>query len=268
MSTELIPYVDVRSMAEEMAASQMFGFKTPAQALTMMLIAQANGQHPAAAARDYDLIDGKKPSKKAEAMLRDFLAAGGSVQWHQLDNEIADATFSHPQGGSVRIDWSIQRARDASLAGKDVWKKYPRSMLRSRCISEGVRTVYPAATGGLPAPEEAMHVNGETGTADTGEVRMPQRKAPAPAADVVDVDARTVGEPVAAPPDPTPRAPMGGPGTINAGQVKYLQNKAKALELSDEAVAALLARHGAAGLDTSMTVAQFDAIKAELLSQQ
>lgn len=173
--SNIVPYQDMRQMADAMAKSKLFGMKTPDEVIALMLVAQANGQHPAAAARDYDIIQGR-PSKKAEAMLRDFIAAGGSVQWHRLDNECAEATFSHPHGGTVRIDWDMRRAKEAGLGGKDMYRKFPRQMLRSRCISEGVRTVYPVATGGMYAPEEveAMpRVERDMGAAEVIEPAMP-----------------------------------------------------------------------------------------------
>ena len=173
--SNIVPYQDMRQMADAMAKSKLFGMKTPDEVIALMLVAQANGQHPAAAARDYDIIQGR-PSKKAEAMLRDFIAAGGSVQWHRLDNECAEATFSHPHGGTVRIDWDMRRAKEAGLGGKDMYRKFPRQMLRSRCISEGVRTVYPVATGGMYAPEEveAMpRVERDMGAAEVVEPEMP-----------------------------------------------------------------------------------------------
>lgn len=144
---------DMERMALAFAQSGLFGVKTPDQALALCLIAQAEGRHPALAARDYDIIQGR-PAKKAEAMLRDFIGAGGKVEWHKLDDTIADATFSHPQGGTIRIDWDMKRAVVAGLGGKDMWKKFPRQMLRSRVVSEGVRTVLPAATSGMYVPEE------------------------------------------------------------------------------------------------------------------
>lgn len=149
----LIGFADIERMAGEMASAKLFGQQTKQQILSLMLIAQANGQHPAAAARDYDVIQGR-PSKKAEAMLRDFLLAGGSVQWHAYTDEKCDATFSHPQGGSVRVDWDKARMQKAKISNADMYSKYPRNMFRARCISEGVRTVYPVATGGMQAPEE------------------------------------------------------------------------------------------------------------------
>jgi hypothetical protein len=145
---------EMERLAVSIAKSNMFGMKTPEQALVLMAIAQAEGRHPALAARDYDVIQGR-PSKKAEAMLRDFLEGGGKVVWNALDDTVADATFSHPQGGSARISWDMQRAAQAGLGGKDNWKKFPRQMLRSRTVSEGVRTVWPMATSGLYVSEEA-----------------------------------------------------------------------------------------------------------------
>lgn len=144
---------DMDRMATAMAGSGFFGFKTPDQALAIMLIAQANGQHPATAAQDYDVIGGK-PAKKPQAMLRDFMASGGRVEWHQSDDNAADATFSHPAGGSIRVKWDMARANRMGLGSKDNYRKQPGVMFRWRCVSEGVRIVYPGATGGLYTPEE------------------------------------------------------------------------------------------------------------------
>src|SRR5512135_2000508 len=151
MTTALIPIDDMDRMAHAIAKSGLFGMKAPEQVLALMLIANAEGRHPAIVARDYDIIQGR-PAKKAEAMLRDFLDEGGKVEWHRLDDECADATFSHPQGGSVRINWDHARAKKAGLSGRDMYTKYARQMLRSRCVSEGCKTVYPAATSGFYEP--------------------------------------------------------------------------------------------------------------------
>lgn len=151
----LIPYQDVQSMAAAMAKSGLFGMKTADQALALMLVAQAEGQHPATIAQDYDIIQGRA-ARKTHSVLARFQAAGGSVQWHELTDTKAEATFSHPQGGSLRMAWTFEQARKANLTGKDNWKNYPRAMLRARCIAEGVRAVYPGAIGGLLVAEEAQ----------------------------------------------------------------------------------------------------------------
>jgi hypothetical protein len=143
---------DMETMALAIARGGLFGSKDPNAVLTLCLLAQAEGKHPALIMQDFHIIQGK-PAKKADAMLRDFLSGGGKVEWHTLTNECADATFSHPAGGSARIDWTMARAKAAGLATA-MWTKFPRQMLRSRVISEGVRTIYPGATSGLYVPEE------------------------------------------------------------------------------------------------------------------
>lgn len=155
----ITPYAvsDIERMARAFAASKLFGVQNPDQALALCLVAQAEGRHPATAAQDYSIIQGR-PSKKADAMLRDFISSGGKVEWHALGDDKADATFSHPSGGSVRIDWTIERANKAGLGGNAMYKKYPRQMLRSRCVSEGVRTVCPGATSGMYVPEEVHDI--------------------------------------------------------------------------------------------------------------
>jgi hypothetical protein len=147
-----MPLQDMQTLAAAIAKSGLFGIRTPEQALVLMAIAQAEGRHAVEAARDYDIIN-NRPAKKAEAMLRDFIKAGGTVKWHSLTDELADATFTHPQTGEVRIDWDMQRAQTA-FGKKDMYAKFPRQMLRSRVVSEGVRTLWPLATSGMYVPEE------------------------------------------------------------------------------------------------------------------
>ena len=158
-----MPIHDMQTLALAIAKSGLFGIKTPDQALVLMAIAQAEGRHPVEAARDYDIIQGR-PAKKAEAMMRDFIQAGGKVEWHELSDQRADATFTHPQTGSVRIDWDMARAITA-FGKKEMYGKFPRQMLRSRVVSEGVRTLWPLATSGMYVPEEASAIpehNGPT----------------------------------------------------------------------------------------------------------
>jgi len=164
-----MPLQDMQTLAVAIAKSNLFGIRTPEQALVLMAIAQAEGRHPVEAARDYDIINGK-PAKRAEAMLRDFIQAGGTVKWHSITDELADATFTHPQTGSVRIDWDMKRATTA-FGKKDMYAKFPRQMLRSRVVSEGVRTLWPLATSGMYIPEEQADIpasqhNGPTIDAD------------------------------------------------------------------------------------------------------
>ncbi len=152
MSNALVPVQDVERMAMAVAKSGLFGFKSVDQAMAIMLIAQAEGLHPAIAARDYHVIQGR-PTLKSDAMLSRFLQSGGKVEWTSYTDDKVAAKFTHPQGGSIEVDWTPQRAKKAGI-GNDMHNKYPRQMLRARCISEGVRTVFPGCTSGMYAPEE------------------------------------------------------------------------------------------------------------------
>jgi hypothetical protein len=176
-----IPVSDIERMARAVASSKLFGMTTPEQALSLMLVAQAEGRHPASAAQDYHIIQGR-PAKKSDAMLRDFLSAGGKVQWLALDDKRAEATFSHPAGGTVTIAWDIERAKRAALSGKDMWAKYPRQMLRSRVVSEGIRTVFPGATSGMYVPEEVPDMPEPRAT--VSEVRVIEQEPGMPEEDV------------------------------------------------------------------------------------
>ena len=153
MSKDLIPLKEIEQMAIAVAESRMFGIQTKEQAVALMLIAQAEGMHPAKAAQEYHVIQGK-PSLKSDAMLARFQAAGGKINWITMEDEKVVAEFSHPSGGSVTIDWDMDRAKRAGLGGKGTWKQYPRQMLSARVISEGIRRIFPGATGSFYVKEE------------------------------------------------------------------------------------------------------------------
>ena len=157
MSTALVPVADIEKMAGAIAKSKMFGMKTTEEAFALMLIAQAEGMHPAIAARDYHVIQGR-PTLKADAMLARFQNAGGKVQWDVYTDAEVTGTFSHPQGGSLKLTWTFAQAKAIGLTCKDNWKNYPRAMLRARCISEGIRTVYPGCVVGTYTAEELEEI--------------------------------------------------------------------------------------------------------------
>lgn len=155
MTTALVPVADLERMAIAIASSKLFGAQSKEQALALMLVAQAEGLHPATAARDYHIIQGR-PAMKADAMLARYLNSGGKIEWHDHTDDKVSATFSHPQGGSLKVDWDMARAKKAGLGAKDNWAKYPRQMLRARVISEGVRATNPAVAVGVYTVEETQ----------------------------------------------------------------------------------------------------------------
>lgn len=152
MATELT-LTDMSNMAQAFAKSGFFGYKNSSEAFTLMCLAQANGLHPAKAAERYHIIQGR-PAMKADAMLAAFQESGGKVRWVRRTEKECTLHLSHPQGGELDVTWSIERATKAGLTGKSTWKQYPTQMLSARCVSEGVRALYPACLCGMYTPEE------------------------------------------------------------------------------------------------------------------
>lgn len=183
MSTALATVGDLEKMATALANSKLFGITTPDQALALMLVAQAEGLHPATAARDYHIIQGR-PALKADAMLARYLQSGGKVEWHEHTDAKVGATFIHPAGGTLKIEWDMARAKQAGLGGKDMWTKYPRQMLRARVISEGIRATNPGIATGIYTPEEVMDMEPEKKPRKEKDVTPP--KVIPPLADVLD----------------------------------------------------------------------------------
>lgn len=143
-------------MGKYIAQSGLFGIKSADQAIALMLIAQAEGYHPAMAARDYDIIQGR-PALKAKAKLARFQKSGGIIRWIERTEAKASATFEHPASPQkITVTWTMKEAAVAGLGTKEMWKKYPRQMLSARVISEGVDASYPDAGGLLYVPEEVM----------------------------------------------------------------------------------------------------------------
>ena len=151
--SNIVPLADIQQMAEVAAKSRMFGFKNSEEAMAIMLLCQAENLHPAIAMRDFHIIQGR-PALKADAMLARFQQAGGSVNWKEYTDEKVTGVFSHPSGGSLEVSWSLAQAKSIGIANKDNWRNYPRAMLRARCVSEGIRSVYPGCVVGVYTPEE------------------------------------------------------------------------------------------------------------------
>lgn len=220
------PIEALERMAQAIAKSQLFGMKSPEQALALMLTAQAEGQHPATITQDYDIVQGR-PARKTHSVLARFQQAGGTVQWHDLTEQKACATFSHRSGGSLKIEWTMAMAEKAKLTSKDNWKNYPRAMLRARCIAEGVRAVFPGAIGGMLVAEEAQDITGDVPEGNaTVLVERPRAKSEAAGPATIEGEVVRREESVSAA-QSTP---------ASDGQLKMIRSKAAAAAITEEEI--------------------------------
>ena len=169
--SNLVAINDMQVMAETLVKSNFYGFKTKEQLLAVMLVAQAENKHPATVVQEFDIIQGR-PALKSQALLARFQQAGGKVEWHEMTDKVCSGTFSHPAGGSLRVEWTIEMAKVAGLyRDGSGWSKYPADMLRARVISRAVRAVFPGCILGHYAVEEVMDFDVKPGkVVDMGKV--------------------------------------------------------------------------------------------------
>jgi hypothetical protein len=178
--SNIVSFSEMDQMAGAIAQSGLFGMKDKNSVLALMAVAQAEGLHPATAARDFHIIQGR-PALKADAMLARFQNAGGKVDWEVYTDEKVTGIFSHPNGGSLAVTWTIEQATRIGLVKPGSgWQKFPRAMLRSRCISEGIRSVFPGSVTGFYSPEEVADFEPakemgkvEVISSSTGEIKSP-----------------------------------------------------------------------------------------------
>lgn len=156
MSKE-IAIAEVRTMANSVTKSGMFGLKNPEQAFTLMLIAQAEGIHPIQAIQKYSIINGMPSLKSTEVQAR-FQKSGGKVQWVENNDKKAICKLSHPDCHDYTSEFTMEMATKMGLAAKDNWKKMPKQMLMARAISSGVRAIYPDCLNNMYSVEEAQDI--------------------------------------------------------------------------------------------------------------
>lgn len=201
----------------------------PAETAACILAGREIGIGPMESLQKIHVIEGR-PSLASELMRSLVLRAGHLIEFTTLTD--AKVTIRGKRQGSetwTELTWTVADAQRIGVAGKDVWKKYPRAMLSNRATSELCRLIFPDALGGISyTPEEIEDEATEAKTikierADVKPTKVQRAKAPEPIEpafdDVVDaeiVEAEIVVEAAAAE-EAKPESPM-----ITTAQTKML----------------------------------------------
>jgi hypothetical protein len=146
------------SMADTLVKSGMLppAIKTPAAALAIMQKGRELRIPPMYALSNISIIGGK-PVTGAELMLAMIYRDHGdmAIQFETTDAEVCEIVYKRRGWPTYRnFSWTIEDAKAANLAGKDVWKAYAPAMLRARCISAVARLAFADTIGGLYTFEE------------------------------------------------------------------------------------------------------------------
>lgn len=125
--------------------------KTGAQAASIILTGREMGLQPMTSLRLISIVNGK-PTLAAELQLGMFQRRGGHFKWIESTNEKAVLWLKNSSGDEHTETFTIRDATLAGLSGKQVWKQYPKMMLRARCATGGLRAIDPG--NNLYDPEE------------------------------------------------------------------------------------------------------------------
>lgn len=110
------------------------------------------GLGPILSIRSIHVIEGK-PTLSSDLIAALCLRRADVCEYLQpVESSAIKATYTAKRKGApgpVTMSFTIEEAKQAGLAGKGNWLKYPAAMLRARCISAICRAVFPDLVGGL-----------------------------------------------------------------------------------------------------------------------
>ncbi len=139
------------------------GIDTPYKAFAIIQKGREMGVEPMRALTGIYLIEGKtvvSPELKLEC----FRERGGRVSWVRSDNTVAELALTAANGDKHVETVTMDDMKAAGLSGKDNWRKYPKSMLRARCIAFALRAM--GEGDGSYTPDELGAVTDEKGNAE------------------------------------------------------------------------------------------------------
>ncbi|MGH2586604.1 MAG: hypothetical protein ACRDJE_16945, partial [Dehalococcoidia bacterium] len=147
----------IEGLAQHFVKSGFFKNSTDlSKAIVNILYGQEVGIGPVQAMMAIHVIDGK-PTLSAN-LLATLVKRSGRYDYRIREHtaKLCRLEFFENRQSLGPSEFTIEEAQAAGLMVKDNWKKYPKAMLFSRAISQGVRWHCPDVTGGAPAytPEE------------------------------------------------------------------------------------------------------------------
>lgn len=150
---------DKMQYAQALAGSGMLPAqyrRQPANLLYAVEYAEMLGMHPLTAVTGIHVIEGK-PSASAALISALVRRAGHRLRVSGDDTRaVAEIVRADDPEFTFRSEWTIDRAKQAGLAGKNVWKQYPAAMLKARAITEVARDACEDALAGLHYTAEEL----------------------------------------------------------------------------------------------------------------
>ena len=149
---------ELQMMSGHVAHAGILGTQDPAQVLTLMLMAQAEGRDCMAVKGRWWIWnqDGKiHTQRNAKSVLADFHRAGGQTQILVDTAERVTIRFLY-RGWEYTCSWDDETVKVAGLTSRGTHKNYPRIMKFHRCVTEGVGKIAPEVLDGAVAVGETV----------------------------------------------------------------------------------------------------------------
>ena len=126
--------------------------RTGEQFAAIVLTGREMGIPPMRAIRSLGIIKGNV-TEKADSQLARFKESGGRAEFETLDDTKAVLHLTHPNGDKHSETWTAEDSKKAGLTGGN-HSKFPRAMLRSRCITAALKSIGWAGAVGNYDPDE------------------------------------------------------------------------------------------------------------------
>lgn len=133
----------------------------PANILLAINLGTALGIEPAVALTEIKVIDGT-PSLSAHLQAALVRRAGHKLRIERAEGQATAIVIRKDDPGHEhRATWTMERAKQAGLAGRGAWKAYPEAMLVNRAITEVVRFAAADVLMGVAYDPEELQVDDE-----------------------------------------------------------------------------------------------------------
>ena len=147
---------EATTLARAAVASKLYAVGSPEAALMILLTGRDLGLTASQSFRAIYVVSGK-PVVSSDAMVAAIRRSGLCASWRVVESTVERCTIETLRQGESEPERETFTQEDATRAGlsrKDVWRQYPRDMLRHRAAAGLARRVYPDVVLGCYAPGE------------------------------------------------------------------------------------------------------------------
>jgi hypothetical protein len=147
---------EAQQLAKAAVASKLYAVASPEAALMILLTGRDLGLTASQSFRAIYVVSGK-PVVSSDAMVAAIRRSGLCASWRVVESTVERCTIETLRAGEQepeRESFAMEDAKRAGLDRRDVWRAYPRDMLRHRAAAGLARRVYPDVVLGCYAPGE------------------------------------------------------------------------------------------------------------------